>query len=91
MNALEQAITILGRPSALARACGTFPQAVSRWRRQGYPPVKYVLAIERATAGKVSRYQLRPDIYDAPVGSPEPMAMPATSVTLQIQSVASNG
>lgn len=79
MNALEQAITILGRPSALARACGTFPQAVSRWRRQGYPPVKYVLAIERATSGKVSRYALRPDIYDAPAGSPVAVTMPAAN------------
>jgi len=80
MNALEQAITILGRPSALARVCGTFPQAVSRWRRQGYPPVKYVLAIEAATNGKVRRDQLRPDIFGPAANSSQSLEVPVSQV-----------
>lgn len=39
---------------------------ISKWllRCKGpVPPAEYVLAIEQATGGKVSRHQLRPDLY----------------------------
>jgi DNA-binding transcriptional regulator YdaS (Cro superfamily) len=36
--------------------------AVSHWRRRGVPLVR-AIAIERATAGAVTRAELRPDIF----------------------------
>lgn len=36
--------------------------AVSHWRRRGVPLAR-AIAIERATAGAVTRAELRPDIF----------------------------
>lgn len=58
--ALQRALEVIGGPTKAARAAGCSPQAVDQW--QVCPPGR-VLAIEGATEGKVSRYQLRPDIY----------------------------
>jgi DNA-binding transcriptional regulator YdaS (Cro superfamily) len=79
MNALEKAISIIGRPSGLARVCGVFPQAVTRWRKQGFPPVNYVLTIERATNNQVRRHDLRPDIYPSDIFNQPNPAIPASS------------
>jgi DNA-binding transcriptional regulator YdaS (Cro superfamily) len=46
--------------SVLASLLGITPQAVSQWR---HVPAARVLAVERATKGAVSRFQLRPDLY----------------------------
>lgn len=48
---------------ALAQACGVKPQAVSQWFSRGIVPVGRCLAIEDATRGSVTRYELRPDIF----------------------------
>lgn len=58
---LERAISILGSTSALARAIGLTPWAVSKWDRNN-PPKDRCLAIEEATSGQVTAEQLRPDI-----------------------------
>ena len=59
---LKQYCDVYGRQKELAKACDVTPQAVSGWLSKGVPPER-VLAIEKATDGKVTRYKLRPDIY----------------------------
>lgn len=59
-KALDRALKIIGGTTKAARAVGCKPQAVDQW--EIVPPGR-VLAIEAATDGKVSRYELRPDIY----------------------------
>jgi DNA-binding transcriptional regulator YdaS (Cro superfamily) len=61
-KALERAIAILGSQRQLADHCGTRQQTVSKWLKNGVPPIK-VISIERAVNGAVTRYDLRPDIY----------------------------
>ncbi len=59
-RALTTAIKILDGTVRLAALLGISSQAVSQWDRC---PVERVLEVERATGGKVSRHELRPDIY----------------------------
>ncbi len=61
-EALERAITEAGGVAALARAINVTSQAISQWDRV---PAERVLAVEGATGGKVTRHDLRPDIYPA--------------------------
>lgn len=69
MNPVEKAIEILGTQANLARACEQRPQAVTRWLREGRVPAKHASAIESATAGAVTRHDLRPDIFGPPPSS----------------------
>lgn len=63
-EALKRAAAELGGYSAVARAVGVTPQAVSEKIRRGKSASpKWVLALERETGGKVTRHQLRPDLY----------------------------
>ena len=49
---------------AVARAVGVSPQAVSEILRRGKRvPAEWCLPIETATAGAVTRHDLRPDLY----------------------------
>jgi DNA-binding transcriptional regulator YdaS (Cro superfamily) len=51
---------------AVARAVGVSPQAVSEILRRGRRvPAEWCLPIETATAGAVTRHDLRPDLYPA--------------------------
>ena len=59
-RALTTAIEIVEGTARLASLLGISSQAVSQWDRC---PVERVLDVERATGGKVSRHELRPDIY----------------------------
>lgn len=63
MNPLSKAIEIVGGQAALARLVGVTVQAVNQWVRKGRVPAERVIAIERATNGKIARHALRPDIY----------------------------
>ncbi|NSM11357.1 helix-turn-helix domain-containing protein [Moraxella bovoculi] len=58
---LERAISILGSTSALARAIGITPWAVSKWDKNA-PPKDRCLDIEQVTQGQITAEQLRPDI-----------------------------
>jgi DNA-binding transcriptional regulator YdaS (Cro superfamily) len=61
---LSRAIELAGGQSALAKAVGVKQQNVWSWvNRTGKCPPEHVLAVEAATEGAVTRYQLRPDIY----------------------------
>lgn len=55
---------MLGSQQQLAEASGASPQAVSFWvaGERTISPA-YALRVEKATDGKVTRYDLRPDIF----------------------------
>ena len=56
---------------AVARAVGVSPQAVSEILRRGKRvPAEWCLPIETATAGAVTRHDLRPDLYPAKETTP---------------------
>ena len=63
MEALERAIEIIGGVPKLADLLEIERQAIYQWKQT---PVKRVLDIEEATDAKVTRYELRPDIYGDP-------------------------
>lgn len=61
---LEKAIDAVGSQAELAKALGVKPQHVWNWlHRDDKVPAEQVLPIETATGGKVSRHELRPDLY----------------------------
>ena len=59
---VAEACDLLGGPSSLARLLEVTPATVSEWRtgKRGVP-IERCVAIERATAGRVTRQALRPD------------------------------
>lgn len=57
---VRQACNVLGGPPALASAIGVKRQALYQWPK--VPPGR-VLKIEKATGGRITRHQLRPDLY----------------------------
>jgi DNA-binding transcriptional regulator YdaS (Cro superfamily) len=65
---LEKAVRITGGQSQLARSLGGKVRQgyVWKWLRRGYPPAEHAVAIERATRGAVTRYDLRPDVFGPP-------------------------
>jgi hypothetical protein len=62
MNALDKAIKAAGGPQKLAQALDVTPMAISQWKKRGVPPERAV-DIEIAVKGKVTRYQLRPELF----------------------------
>lgn len=73
MSALQIAIAVAGGQSALARGCGVVQQVVWNWlnRSAGRVPPEHCPAIERATAGRVTADELRPDVIWVRVPDPE--------------------
>jgi len=57
-----KASNIVGSQAELARLMGVTSMAVTKWVYNGVPAER-VLAIEKLCKGKVTRHQLRPDIY----------------------------
>jgi len=60
--ALTRAAETCGSWAALAKALGVSPMVVNNWRSRGIPPNRCI-PIEQATAGVVTRHDLRPDLY----------------------------
>jgi DNA-binding transcriptional regulator YdaS (Cro superfamily) len=61
---VQEAIEIAGSQQALATACGVSQAAVSKWALGGGISVESAINISRATSGRVSVADLRPDILD---------------------------
>lgn len=68
MNGLQAAIQIAGSRAALARKIKVTAEAVRKWER-GRIPAERCLDVERATKGRVTRSDLRPDLWP-PVAAP---------------------
>lgn len=61
---IRKAIDEVGSMAALARHLGITKGAVHQWTAPGRKvPPEHCIAIERATDGKVTRYELRPDVF----------------------------
>jgi DNA-binding transcriptional regulator YdaS (Cro superfamily) len=70
MNAIKRSIEVIGGGQvALARRLGITSAAVNQWVTGTRPvPPERCRAIEAATGGAVTRYDLRPDVFGAPPG-----------------------
>jgi DNA-binding transcriptional regulator YdaS (Cro superfamily) len=64
-EALETAIRIGGGPSVVASELGVSRQALWKWQEA---PAHRVADLERLSRGKVSRHELRPDLFGSPAG-----------------------
>ncbi len=67
-TSIEQAVRLVGGQSALAKKLSfkhsnIKQQHVWKWVRAGRVPAEYCNAIEKATNGAVTRYDLRPDVF----------------------------
>jgi DNA-binding transcriptional regulator YdaS (Cro superfamily) len=61
---VQKAIKILGSQTALAKALGISQQGISYLlRHTSKPTAEMAKRIEKVTKGKVTRSQLRPDLY----------------------------
>src|SRR5687767_7509462 len=63
-TALASAVALVGGQAQLARAIGVSQPSVWHWLNKAERvPAEYVIPIETATGGKISRHDLRPDLY----------------------------
>lgn len=82
MNPVQTAIELLGGPAATAGILGVSVQAVCFWRdgRRRFP-VEHCSTIERETAMRIRRWDLRPDdwhrIWPELIGAEGAPAVPA--------------
>lgn len=60
---IAKALHMFGGQQAMAKACGVTQAAVSKWARGYRVSAESAIAIEKATNGCVSRFDLRPDIF----------------------------
>jgi DNA-binding transcriptional regulator YdaS (Cro superfamily) len=65
---LDKAIKIMGTQTKLACALGVSHNAVYWARRRGSVTAEMALGIDRVTARKVSKEELRPDLFGAKRG-----------------------
>jgi DNA-binding transcriptional regulator YdaS (Cro superfamily) len=64
MNAsIKKAVETSGSQSELARRINVRQGTLWKWLIADRAPAEYCIAIERATGGKVTRYDLRPDVF----------------------------
>lgn len=64
IEALRRAKDLLGSEAAVADAVGVKQPSVNYILNDGKKvPAEWCLALERATTGKVTRHDLRPDLY----------------------------
>lgn len=59
---VQKAISIIGNVAKTAREMGVNRAAIYWWAENGCPPDR-VLKLESLTGNKITRYELRPDIY----------------------------
>lgn len=67
MNPIRRALQAVGgKQSELASRISVTPQALNQWVNGVRPvPAERCIAIEQATGGAVTRYELRPDVFGA--------------------------
>jgi DNA-binding transcriptional regulator YdaS (Cro superfamily) len=63
---VQKAVNLVGGQTALAKLVGVKQAHVWKWLRMEKIPAERAIEIERATGGRVTRQELRPDIFDAP-------------------------
>lgn len=62
-QAMQEALRLAGGPVALSRSIGGISsQAISQWK---VVPAARVMAVVKATKGKIKPSQLRPDVFGA--------------------------
>lgn len=70
-SALQKAVEVAGSQAELARRIGKKQAHVWNWlHRDNEVPAEAAIPIETATGGKVTRHDLRPDIF-GPAPKPE--------------------
>ena len=57
----DRIVAVVGTQTALARALGVKPQALTKWKNTDRIPANRVLDVERLTG--ISRYEMRPDVF----------------------------
>lgn len=64
-NFLKAAVCILGGQDILAKSVGVSKQSISYWlqRKNGFVPAEAARSIENATGGRITRIDLRPDLF----------------------------
>ena len=77
-DAITRAIKEFGSETKLADAIGFSQASVNRARRIGRPTAEMAVNIEIATAGRIKRAWLRPDIFGADVTLIENLWMQTT-------------
>ena len=60
---IENAIAEFGTEAKLAKAAGVTQPAINEAKRKGRIGYRLALGISRATEGRVSKHDLRPDIW----------------------------
>jgi len=63
---IEDAIVDFGTEAKLAAAAGVSQPVINDAKRTGKVGPKLAMGIEAATGGKISRWQLRPDLWEPP-------------------------
>ena len=63
-SAFAQAVELAGGQTEFARAIGVTQQAVSKMLKKGKLGADYLVLAERATGGRITRQQLRPDLFE---------------------------
>ncbi|HDR1048313.1 TPA: helix-turn-helix domain-containing protein [Pasteurella multocida] len=62
MTGIKKVVDICGSQKKLADLCKVSQQAVNKWVKGGKIDVKYIPAIIKATNGKVTAEEIRPDV-----------------------------
>lgn len=60
---IERAIEICGTQVEFAKRLGCTYQNIQGWKKTGRIPAERVLQVESITDGQLTRYEIRPDIY----------------------------
>jgi DNA-binding transcriptional regulator YdaS (Cro superfamily) len=63
---VQKAADLVGGQTALANLCGVKQAHVWKWLRMERIPAERAIQIELVTEGRVTRQDLRPDIFGAP-------------------------
>jgi DNA-binding transcriptional regulator YdaS (Cro superfamily) len=78
MSAIKEAVRLAGGPTALAKKINVKTPTVCQWLSKKRPvPSGRCLAIEQAVDGRVTRYELCPEVFGQPA-EPLPVSTSAT-------------